>query len=106
MNGQSYRLKRSRENASSQAPEKPEDALRTVNAAPSYSFNVATLTDLLQTAMICQCHAGSGLTLLLTGSNAWGKCSSIGPNVEESQSDSHALWPCPIDPSTICNLYY
>ena len=48
MNGESYGLKRSRENAASQAPAKPEDASRTVNAAPSYSCNVATLTDLLR----------------------------------------------------------
>ena len=48
MNGESYRLKRSRENAEAQALEKPEDAKHTTNAAPSYSCNVSTLTDLLR----------------------------------------------------------
>ena len=63
MNGESYRLKRSRENAASQAPEKPEDAQHTVNAAPSCSCNVATLTDLLQTVIRPVVHGYSATTV-------------------------------------------
>ena len=47
MNGESLQFKRSQENVASQATDKPEDASCSVNAAPSYSSNIATLTDLL-----------------------------------------------------------
>ena len=49
INGESYRLKRRRENAASQAPDEPRRRIgRTVNAISSHSCNVATLTDSLQ----------------------------------------------------------
>ena len=51
MNGESYRLKRSRGNAASQAPYEPDDAQRTVNALSSYSFNVPTPTNSLLTVI-------------------------------------------------------
>ena len=40
LNSESLRLIRSHENVASQAPCKPEDASRSVNAALSYSYNV------------------------------------------------------------------
>ena len=57
MNGESYRLKRSRETAASQAPGRWRGRIgRTVNAAHSYSFNVSTPTNLLPSVITPVVH--------------------------------------------------
>ena len=56
MNGESYRLKRSRENASRRLQKNPTKNSRTANAARSYSCNVSTPTNLLPSVITPVVH--------------------------------------------------
>ena len=57
MNGESYRLKRSRENAASQGSRRSRGRIgRTVNPVPSCSLNVSTLTNLLTSVITSVVH--------------------------------------------------
>ena len=56
MNGESYRLKRSRENASPRASEEPDEDSRTANAVSACSCNAAAPTNLLPSVITSVVH--------------------------------------------------